>query len=515
VVAFIFQTLFLALSAFLIGWFLGRFIKGFFCKTPSQVGYSDDTTYSLKPIINDIDDLNSTSASAPSSSSVIKTAVRKTAVRKTAVISTAGATGAVAIGEMASSDEIKKPFIVDDASSDTAEKTEAKVADAVADIKGDLSAKADTQVVDAVVEIEPATTDIKESSTAKVDIEVADAVVDIETTTAVVKEAPTAKVDTEVADLEESSEGFDKLANIISGRAEILSSEVEDTVSPSDLSVTVKSTDSNLETITNLDDGISLLYDAAKVAVVAKVGADIIEQNDIQKTVDKAVKTVVNDDSEEATKRVSNTTDTAVEEKQEEMEPIVAIAGARIVGKVSSDLLGGGNKDTSELAKDATPLIKAMNTEESTATFEEKALEEKFAEKLAEVSGDDLVVDKMTENTESFVKESTDATSEKLEEKLNMLSSSNVNDSDHTDDKSSSLLDIAKTAVVATATGVVTKVGADIIGNKKANSGDVNTTSKEAEKDEQEVPLTKDTSLDVKGTIFRRRNVRRFRSSRR
>jgi len=60
-IAFILQTLFLALLSFALGWLSGRFIKGLFCQLPSKIGYSSSKQLlKTQHIHNKINELHST-----------------------------------------------------------------------------------------------------------------------------------------------------------------------------------------------------------------------------------------------------------------------------------------------------------------------------------------------------------------------------------------------------------------------------------------------------------------------
>ena len=451
--------------------------------TPSQVGYSDETTYSLKPIVNkDTDD--SASIAEPSNSS---------RVIKTALISTASA---AVVAKMASSDDVEKPSVVGAVSVDKvdvktenavvdiketsivqdsiSDKIDSEVADIVAlktDVQTDITANIDTKV-DAVVEIETVTKDISDNRSEKFDTEVINTITDIETTNTKndltakvadmeianteIKSNPTEKTRSQVVDISEnieetkaenidilkdSSKGFDELSDIISGKSGILPKEGADGVASSDLeTVAVKNIEDNLEIANDLDDAIPSL-DIAKTAVatagagiIAKVGADLIDdrdtrENSFHEVADNVVKTEVSDDSEEKMDSVANQVD-------------------EVITKVTTEVVD--NKTIKEEAKEVLSDTADTIIEEQQKTIE-STVDTSVGEKIktAVSSG---ATDEITEKVDS-----------KLEEVVGSLEKAVNNIVKDDDSESSSLADIAQVAVATAGVGIVGKAGADLL----------------------------------------------------
>ncbi len=83
-IAFISQTLFLALVAFALGWLSGRFIKGLFCQLPSKTGYFADNKKLLKTH-NNTNDPHSTPDSSNTNKVAAVSAVAATVASATVI----------------------------------------------------------------------------------------------------------------------------------------------------------------------------------------------------------------------------------------------------------------------------------------------------------------------------------------------------------------------------------------------------------------------------------------------
>lgn len=584
--AFILQTVFLALTTFLIGWFLGRFIKGFFCKIPSNTGHSKSLkTNSDKNIID------SEPVSDASSASVVKTAVASVA-------------SAAVIAGMTSSKEDEKSSSINDA-----------LTNAPDIITKDLEEKVNDVVIESKkgIEIEEATADIEASPTEvqNKSLEVSDAEIDNIPDTG----SETSSVDSMPAKV--SNKGFDEISDIISGKVDINNTpdDEEQGTSESGINTLV---DKELEekftkklAEVNGGDDLSPVDDTN--IETAEVGEKVKIQEDIT-NIDTSTVEIQDEISEIAdSSELHSTTEKDLKGVPEILDDgsdnssladiakaTVVAAGAGIIAKAGADTLDDAKADEAVLdtafettAKDADESLvenKAqevvsdintladenignINNEAEIVELTDKELEEKFTAKLEEVNGDDLSfldiaetevakaeekveIEKDISNVDRTTTEVQNKTSEIADSsELNIADKKIIEDAtDITDDNSdnSSLADIAKATAVAAGVGIMakvgadtphlkadevsldipseattdeslslsddadtetTKVGADTLDNKDSRSDETNNSEPLSENQTKQKPI--DDKVNTENTVFRRRNMRRFRSSRR
>ncbi len=419
------------------------------------------------------------SDSSSSSSSAIKTAIASTA--GAAVIGTI-ASNIEKDEKLPSTDEVvvaKTPDVivaVDAVVTDIEEATtqvqtevgeEIKIEESVADIelpKMDAQDKI-SEIVDAKVDTE---------------FEIVDAKIDTELDKVI--EAGAEVSSPETSNSEDSipptrnDKGFDDISNIISGRATILPTTDIDREDVSDLDVAGENkidADASVNSSNKSDNDALSLSDMAKTTAVA-VGAGVVAKAGVDVL---AAQTEKDDVQQETLPDITN-------------------------------------------SKSAVDLV-AHKASETMSDTEEK-LETAFTEKLDKLINDEvalnLIEDKETVTKEISIDtdiniEQTDLVDEKSRDADASVDLSNKNDND-----ALSLSDMAKTVAVAVGAGVVAKAGAEILDSKKSISEEVDTSEQTSgattatTKVNQKLTDTEGNSL---GTGFRRRNMRRFRSTRR
>ena len=576
--AFLLQTLFLALITFVIGWFLGRFIKGFFCKVPSNT-----RSFTKKPMAVKIDENKNNVDSDSSSSSSNSSNAIKTAVASTAAAATIGTmvSDLEKDEKLPSTDELalKTPDVMD--------KVDPIVDPTVTDIEEGI-AHVQTKIVDeikteeSVVDIESPKIDVQDKISAMVDTK-ADTELDK------LRETD-AEAEIERSNLENNpppknnDKGFDDISNIISGRASILSTkdntEIEQTnlvdEKNQNIEASVDSDDSSDNNASSLSDMAKTATVVAGAAVVAKAGMDSLDAQTADK--DNIQQENLPDNDNSTVDLIANKADESsgimsdTEEKLEE-------AFTEKLDQLTHDEVAIEDKETVDLV--------ANKADESSGIMSdaEEKLEEAFTEKLDQLTHDEVALDAIEDKeTVDLVTDKADEASdimsdaeEKLEvaftEKLDQLTNNDValdpiENDDSSDNNAPFLSDMAKTATVVAGATVVAKASmdslesqtadkdniqqetlADITNDKSIVDPVVNEANKASEimsdtEEKLEVAFTEkldkltndevaldstedqgqidetnqeltDTDKNSLGVVFSRRNMRRFRSARR
>ena len=568
--AFLLQTLFLALITFVIGWFLGRFIKGFFCKVPSNT-----RSFTKKPMAVKIDENknNLDSNSSSSSSSALKTVVASTA-------------GAAAIGAMVSDlekdEKLQTPEVMDKVDS-IVDPTARDIEEGIAHVQTKIVDEIKTE--ESVVDIESPKIDVQDKISAMVDTK-ADTELDK------LRETD-AEAEIERSNLENNpppknnDKGFDDISNIISGRASILSTkdntEIEQTnlvdEKNQNIEASVDSDDSSDNNASSLSDMAKTATVVAGAAVVAKAGMDSldaqtadkdnIQQENLPDNDNSTVDLIANK-ADESSGIMSDTEEKLEEAFTEKLDQLThdEVALDAIEDKETVDLVANKADESSGIMSDA-----------------EEKLEEAFTEKLDQLTHDEVALDAIEDKeTVDLVTDKADEASdimsdaeEKLEEafteKLDQLTNNDValdpiENDDSSDNNAPFLSDMAKTATVVAGATVVAKASmdslesqtadkdniqqetlADITNDKSIVDPVVNEANKASEimsetEEKLEVAFTEkldkltndevaldstedqgqidetnqeltDTDKNSLGVVFSRRNMRRFRSARR
>ena len=554
--ALILQTLFLALITFVIGWFLGRFIKGFFCKVPSNT-----RSFTKKPMAVKIDENknNLDSNSSSSSSSALKTAVASTA-------------GAAAIGAMVSDlekdEKLQTPEVMD--------KVDSIVDSTARDIEEGI-AQVQTKVIDEIKPVES----IVEIESSKADTEL-DKLRETE-----------AEAEIERSNLENNpppknnDKGFDDISNIISGRASILSTkdntEIEQTnlvdEKNQNIEASVDSDDSSDNNASSLSDMAKTATVVAGAAVVAKAGMDSLDAQTADK--DNIQQENLPDNDNSTVDLIANKADESsgiMSDTEEKLE----VAFTEKLDQLNHNEIALDSIEDNEM-----PDLIANKADKPSGIMSdaEEKLEVAFTEKLDQLTHDEVALDAIEDKeTVDLVTDKADEASdimsdaeEKLEvaftEKLDQLTNNDValdpiENDDSSDNNAPSLSDMAKTATVVAGATVVAKASmdslesqtadkdniqqetlADITNDKSIVDPVVNEANKASEimsdtEEKLEVAFTEkldkltndkvaldstedqgqidetnqeltDTEKNSLGVVFSRRNMRRFRSARR
>ena len=475
---FIIQTVFLSVVTFVLGWLLGRYIKGLFCKKTDSTGYSSDTqSQSLKTDTSSVDH-------SDTSDSTAKTAV---------VTAAAAAASAAVIAKMAADDGGEKQLTIEEVSVDSQDKitevADVKVEGVVADIDGmvpdinngvtdnikakvddtvenidgtvaDVTERIEAQVGNAVENISDTATDIEGDITDKVDDVVADikeSAVEVQSdiieeidvkaddiVTAIddvnVQDNTTETVETEVSEtvsyIEEAGDkGFDEISNIISGNSEILADGADSS-----------------EVVGDKDD--SSLLDITKATIIAgtagiaaTVGADTIGQ-DIAKNVVDTVTNIEADKAEiiadqadelstKATLDIDN--DSVIEDSLEGESAELSDSGSKKqdTDNKAVDEIQSNEENDSDLEVSVDNLEDAVNSmvDSEKATGKSKELDNTLAETVDDLNGDDLI----NPNGQELIEET------------------------NSDD---SISNIVKATVATAGAGIAAKVGSDFLDNK-------------------------------------------------